>query len=99
MVEEKSYDLLEHLLPYIDCAMHAIAWLRPIHFTHGYLPGQSFSSIAELNLQQIATQDDRHAVKGIAVPGRCLPGRQPLPTHQIVSAMVQHLQIAGDFHS
>src|SRR5690349_8022646 len=97
-VEEKGYDLLENVFPHIDGAMHAVGLLRPIYFAHGDLPGQSFSAIAELDFQQIATEDDGHAVKGVAVPGRGLTWCQTLSPHQIVSAMVQHLLIGRHFH-
>jgi hypothetical protein len=50
-VEEKSYNLLEHLFPDVHRAVNAIARLHPIHFAHGNLPWQSFPAIAELDFE------------------------------------------------
>jgi hypothetical protein len=98
-IEEERYNFLEYFLANVHGAMDAIAWLDPIHFAHRNLPWQSFAAIAELDMEQVSAQDHGHAMKGIAMPGCRLAWRQPLPPHQVVSAMMQHLLISCRFHA
>lgn len=97
-VEEKSHDFFEHFFADIDGAVNAIRRLRPIYFARGYLPRQSFSAVAKLDFEQVATEDHGHPMKGITMPGRRLPRDQPLPPHQVIPAMMQYFLIGRDFH-
>jgi hypothetical protein len=97
-IEEKSYNLLKHFPAHIYGAVDAISRLDPIHFTHGDVPRHCLAAVAELDVEQVAAQDDGHAMKGIAMPRRRLSRREPLPPNQIVSAMMQDLLICRSFH-
>jgi hypothetical protein len=74
-VQKKSYDLLEDLLPRIHRTVDPVAWLRPIDFAYRDVPRLGLSAIAELNVEQIAAQDYRHPMEGIAMPRSRLPWR------------------------
>ena len=52
-IQEKSHDFLEHFLADVHGAVDTIAGLRPVHFANGDLPRQSFSAVAELDVEQI----------------------------------------------
>jgi hypothetical protein len=54
-IQEKSYNLLEHLFPDIDSTVDTIARLDPIHLARGDLPRDSFSAITKLDVEQVAT--------------------------------------------
>src|SRR5208283_4779524 len=89
-IKEEGHDLLEYFLPDVHGAVNAIGRLDPIHFTDSDLPWHSFSAIAELDVEQVAAQDDGHTMKRVAMPGCRLARRQPLPPNQVISAMMQH---------
>jgi hypothetical protein len=97
-IEEESHDFFEGYVADVHGAVDAMARLRPIHLAHRNLPRLSFSTIAKFDVEQISAQHHRDSVKGIAVPRRCLPRRQPLSADEIISAMVQHLLISRQFH-
>ena len=68
-IEEKSYELLEEFLAGIHGTVDA--WLHAIRFPNRNPPRQSFSAVAEFDVEHIPAKDHGYAVKGIAVPG-CL---------------------------
>jgi hypothetical protein len=67
-IQKKGYDLLEHFLPHIHRTVDAVAWLRPIYFAYRDLAPLGLSAVAVLNVEQIAAQDHRHPMEGIAMP-------------------------------
>jgi hypothetical protein len=97
-IQEKSHDFFEDLVADIHSAVKAIGRFYPIHFADSNLPRLSFSAVAELDVEQIAAQDHSQTMKGIAMPRRRFPRRQPLSPNQVISAMMQHLLISERFH-
>jgi hypothetical protein len=93
-IQKERHDLLENLLANIHGSMDAIAGLNPIHFPYRDLPRQSFSAVAELDLQQISAQNYRYPVIGIVVPGCGFARRQPLPPDKTISAVMQYSLLA-----
>ena len=89
-IEEKCHNFFENFCADVHGTVDAVAWLRPIHFTHADLPFLSVSAITEFNPQQIATQNYSHAMKGIAMPRSRFPGRQPLSPDQVIAVMPPH---------
>jgi hypothetical protein len=98
-IKEERYNFLKHFLSDVHRAVDAIGWLDPIHFAHSDLPRHGFSSVTKLDVEQVAAQDNSHAMKGIAMPECRLARRQPLPPHQVVAAMMQDLLIWRWFHT
>jgi hypothetical protein len=87
-IQEVSYDLLEELLADVHGAVDTIAGLHPVHFTNGDLPSQRFSTVTELDVEEIPAEDYGHAVKGVAVPRCGFSRSQALAPDQNFSAMV-----------
>jgi len=97
-IKEESYDLFEDFLADIHGAVNAIGRFHPIHSANSNFPRLSLSAVAELDVEEIAAQDHRQTMKGIAMPRRRFPRRQPLSPNQVISAMMQHLLIFYQFH-
>jgi hypothetical protein len=93
VIKKKSHNLLEYFFADVHRAVNAIAGLRPIHFANRDFPRLSITAIAEFDIQQIPAQDHGHPMKGIAMPRRRFPRRQPLSPDQVISAMMQHLLV------
>ena len=69
--------------------MDAIGWLVPIHLARVDLHALSHALIAVFDGQGVAAQDYGDSMERVAVPRGSLAGREPQPSHQIVSAMVE----------
>jgi hypothetical protein len=90
-VEKKGYYFLKQLVPDVHRAVHAVGGLRPVHFADCNFPRQGFAAIAKLDAKQVAAQYHRDAMEWVAMPGRGFARGQPLPTNQVIPAMMQYL--------
>jgi hypothetical protein len=91
IVQKKRDDFFEYFFADVDGAVDAVGRLGPIHFAYGDGPRQSVAAVAKLDVKPVAAQDHGEPMKRIVMPGCCLSRRQPLPSHQVISAMMQDL--------
>jgi len=92
-IKKKSDDLFEHFFANVHRTVNSITRLDPIHFASRDIPLNRFTAVAKLDFQKIAAQDNRHPMKGVAMPGRGLTRREPLPADEIVATMMQDLLV------
>jgi hypothetical protein len=97
-VKKKGCDSFKRFLPDVYRTVNSIARFRPIYFANTDFPRLSFSSIAELNFEQVLVQQHGHPMKGITMPRCRLPGRKSYSPDLVISAMMQHLLIRRQFH-
>jgi hypothetical protein len=76
----------------------AVAWLRPTHLAYRDLPLLVFFAIAELDVEQIPAQDNRHPIIRIAMPKGSPARTEALSPDQVVSSMMQYLDICFGIH-
>ena len=97
-IEEESHDLLKYFFPNVHRAVDALARLAPIYFAGSDFARLSLSAVAELDGEEISTQDHSYPVKGITMPRRRLPRRQPLSPDQVIPPMMQNLLLPQRAH-
>jgi hypothetical protein len=73
-VKEEDRDLLVRLLADIDSAVNPFGRLIPIRLPRRDLESMALATIAVLDCEGIAAQDNRYPMKWIAVPGHRLAG-------------------------
>jgi hypothetical protein len=98
-IKKKGCDSFKRFLPDVYCTVNAIARLRPIYFANSDFPHLRYSSIAELNFEQVPVQHYGHPMKGITMPRCRLPGRKSYSPDLVISAMMQYLLIRRQFHN
>ena len=97
-VKKKGCDSFKRFLPDVYRTVNSIARFRPIYFANTDFPRLSFSSIAELNFEQVPVQHHGHPMKGITMLRCRLPGRKSYSPDLVISAMMQYLLIRRQFH-
>ena len=98
-IKKKGCDSFKRFFPDVYRTVNAIARFRPIYFANTDFPRMSFSSIAELNFEQVPVQHYGHPMKGITMPRCRLPGRKSYSPDLVISAMMQYLLICRQFHN
>ena len=87
-IKKKGCDSFKRFLPDVYRTVNAIARLRPIYFANSDFPHLRYSSIAELNFEQVPVQHYGHPMKGITMPRCRLPGRKSYSPDLVISAMM-----------
>ncbi len=82
VVEEEDRDLLVWIGSDVHAAMHAVGRLVPVRVPGHEVELEPLAPITVFDREGAATQNHRHAVKRIAMPGHRLTGRQKHAPHE-----------------
>ena len=89
MFEKEDGNLLVDPLADIHGTMDVIGRLVPINLSGREFDVVARGSVTVLDLQGIATEDDRHAMARVTVPSRALTGCETHPSNQRCPSSVE----------
>jgi hypothetical protein len=92
-IKKNVCDSFKRFLPDVYRTVNAIARFRRTYFANTDFPRLSFSSIAELNFEQVPAQHHGQPMKGITMPRCRLPGLKSYSPDLVICAMMQYLLI------
>ena len=73
-VEQEDRDLFVGLLADVHSAVNSVGWLLPVNLFRRDLNALALAAVTVLNGEEIASQDQRHSMKWIAMPRHSLAG-------------------------